>query len=185
MGRIARIRLAAAVSLLAVVLSGCVAPRRHPHSTDMGLRPHSTRRASNAQVVTVTDDSGRWYAGPVGLHVGVPAGPSLGLGVLRSLSCKPAVTCEDRETIGMLIAEPGLNAGRASVGITRVAGGLGNALTARATYLQRWRNTTGRYGGLELSWQPIVYVGARVGAFRPLGQSNRPILWTLDASFGL
>ena len=162
-------------------VGACAAPQQHVRPAD--IRPFRT--ALSADSSDAPADSARWYAGPIGLHIGKPAGPSLGLGVLRSFSCTPAETCADRETIGMLIAEPGLNAGRASVGVTRVLGGLGTAWTARASYLQRWRTSTERYGGLELSFHPIVYVGARVGAFRPLGREERSILWTLDASFGL
>jgi hypothetical protein len=179
-----RIQWAIVAVLSSLAATACVPPQRALRATPMMIPAH-VHRLTIASPDTAAAERTHWYAGPVGLHIGSPAGPSLGLGVLRSVSCTPEPTCADRETIAMGLAEPGLNAGRASVGIAGVIGGLGTAWTARATLLQRWRTSTDRYAGLELSLHPLLFSGARVGAFRPLQDEKRSVLWTLDVSFGL
>jgi hypothetical protein len=70
-----------------------------------------------------------------GLHLGTPAGVSVALGPVYTYRQDQ----HDRSRFWFAFAEPGVRAGRLSVGHGRWTSNLGTAWTARASYLQLWR----------------------------------------------
>lgn len=114
-----------------------------------------------------------------GLHFGGPVRASVSGGVgWRSLAPGEPVRA-------FLLAEPGLRGGRISLVSGSSVGSLGSAWTVRASYLQFWAGAPQRkHAGVEVQILPLLGIGGRIGAFRPLGteKGDRRILIIGDIS---
>ena len=99
-----------------------------------------------------------------GLHFGGPVLASVAGGIgVRSLAPGEPVRA-------FLLVEPGVRGARASLVTGSSFGALGSAWTVRASYLkfykgQWWEND---HAGVELQLIPLLGIGGRVGAFRPI-----------------
>ncbi len=109
---------------------------------------------------------GNRFGGVAGLHVGVPQKASIMLGAgywrLRDGG-------GDEVDIAFAAVEPGLGAGRASVGYFRGGGNLLAGVAVRASALRTWRDPWSvapnrTYVGLEASGHAVLSL--RVGVFR-------------------
>src|SRR5829696_7312069 len=130
-------------------------------------------------------DGVRTRIGPAfGLHVGAPQKVSLALGAGRWRE-----SGDNYDGVFGLV-EPGLGAGRASVGYLRSRGNLNTGLGVRASALRTWRdpwsvapNTT--FVGVEASAHAFFF-NVRGGAFRRMTSgSGREVLFTIDAGLFL
>jgi hypothetical protein len=116
----------------------------------------------------------------VGLHVGAPQKVSLAVGAARSR----AMTDGGAMVFGLV--EPGLGAGRASVGYLRMYGNLGAGLGARASVLRTWRDPWSvaphrTFAGVEGSAH-LFFFNVRGGVFRrTTAAAGGAFLFTLDA----
>jgi hypothetical protein len=116
-----------------------------------------------------------------GLHAGSPAAFSVAIGALREVSA----TSDGRTQAVFALVEPGVRAGRLSVGYGNAYGTLGTGWTIRATALRVWRGTIGNYLGGEASLMALG-LGPRVGVFRQIGSgTGSSSRVTLDFAFGL
>lgn len=117
-----------------------------------------------------------------GVHVAGPVRASVGAGVWLGEDPR-----HDAASGAVLLVEPGLRGGRASIGYAyALRGGFGSFVTARATALRTWR-TVGppiTYAGGEVQVLPLLAVGPRLGAFVPT-RGPRRMLWILDVGLGL
>jgi hypothetical protein len=121
-----------------------------------------------------------------GLHLGTPATASIAVGpsylIQRSFP-RPTSSLAELGFVFMF-AEPGVRAGRLSLGYFSTAGNLGTGWSIRASLLQRWRDRE-PYAGGELS-AFIFGLGLRGGYFLPAGGSGaRDPRLTLDFSLGV
>jgi hypothetical protein len=128
----------------------------------------------------------RTRLGPAfGLHVGAPQKVSLALGVGRWRES----TGDKLDGVFGLV-EPGLGAGRASVGYLRSRGNLNTGLAVRASALRTWRDPWSvapnrTYVGLEASAHMAIF-GVRAGVFRrTTAATDRAVLFTIDAGLFL
>ena len=120
-----------------------------------------------------------------GLHIGAPQKVSLALGVGRWRE-----STDDSNDGVFGLVEPGLGAGRASVGYLRSRGNLNAGLAIRASALRTWRdpwsvepNRTDV--GLEGSAHFAVF-GVRAGAFRrTTSTTGGAFLFTIDGGLFL
>jgi hypothetical protein len=117
-----------------------------------------------------------------GLHVGGPVRASIALGVLLGGGASDA-----RAGQMFVVAEPGLRGHWLSAGYLRFSGNLGSSYGLRGTALQlRSDGPARRYVGAEVHVTPLFAIGARLGAFTPVGASaDRPFMWIADVMFGL
>jgi hypothetical protein len=117
-----------------------------------------------------------------GLHVGGPVRASIALGVLLGGGASDA-----RSGQMFVLAEPGLRGHRLSAGYLRLSGNVGTFYGLRGTVLQlRGDEPARRYVGAEAHVTPLFAIGARLGAFTPVGASaDRPFMWIADVMFGL
>ncbi len=119
--------------------------------------------------------AGNHFWAPFGVHGGSPAGASVGVGVAYG----PA---EDLRAM-FLFAEPGLHAGRLSLGYSAITGNLATGVTVRASTMRVYAGDDQRnYGGAEGQLVALL-VGVRMGLFHSLGGSGR-YLFTWDLGFG-
>jgi len=128
----------------------------------------------------------RTRIGPAfGLHVGAPQKVSLALGAGRWRES----TNDDYDVVFGLV-EPGLGAGRASVGYLRSRGNLNTGLALRASALRTWRDPWSvepnrTFVGLEASAHAFFF-NVRAGAFRrTTSAEGRAVLFTIDAGLFL
>lgn len=123
----------------------------------------------------------RW-GNVAGVHAGSPAIVSVAVGVSRFLG--RAQADPDHGSAVFALLEPGIGAGRVSLGYGYVWGNLGTFWTVRATALRRWRDAAANYVGGEVSVQ-VLGLGPRIGVFRPLDASvERNTRITIDFGFG-
>lgn len=114
-----------------------------------------------------------------GLHAGTPAVVSLVAGVSRTVASTP----EGWQDV-FLVAEPGIAAGRVSLGYARVRGSLAGGYSVRASLLRRWNESPVDYAGAEVSLQALL-VGPRVGIFHRIGGgSTEGLRFTIDLALG-
>jgi hypothetical protein len=125
----------------------------------------STARLSNARRI--------WPI--VGLRAGTPATVSAAFG---------AAYARRSDFVGPFISiEPGLSAGRASMGLSLLTGNLAAGPIVRGSVLRRYRgDSQGNYVGVELQYV-VVFLGPRIGLFRSTKTGN-PNLFTADFGFG-
>jgi hypothetical protein len=118
-----------------------------------------------------------WAPG-VGLHLGTPAIASLAAGIILAL---PRESTGAPLSFFFALAEPGIRAGRASVGFGRLVGQIPSGFTLRATGLRVWHETPANYLGGEIS--ALIGSGPRVGLFRRIGPDGpRRLRVTVDFS---
>ena len=116
-----------------------------------------------------------------GIHVGTPAIVSLAVGGYREVSRNPAT--EYTQDVFALL-EPGVNAGRVSVGYGDAYGTFGTGWTMRASLLRTWRRENANYVGAEASAMALGF-GARLGIFRRVDGGRTNLRVTADLYFGL
>lgn len=117
-----------------------------------------------------------------GLRVGSPATVSVALGLLREVS---RLGDNGRAQAVFALVEPGLKAGRLSLGFGDAYGNLGTGWTIRASALRVWRGTIGNYVGGEVSGM-VLGLGPRVGLFQRVGAGDGSTTRvTFDFGFGL
>jgi hypothetical protein len=117
-----------------------------------------------------------------GVHVAGPTRASASVGVWLGEDPR-----HDAASGAVLLVEPGLRGGRASIGYAyALRGGFGSFVTARATALRTWRSAgpPHTYAGGEVQVLPLLAVGPRLGAFVPT-RGPRRMLWILDVGLGL
>ena len=131
-------------------------------------------------------DGVRTRIGPAfGLHVGAPQKVSLALGAGRWRE-----STNDAYDVVFGLVEPGLGAGRASVGYLRSRGNLNAGLGVRASALRTWRDPWSvepnrTFVGLEASAHALIF-NIRAGAFRSTTSAEgRAVLFTIDAGLFL
>ena len=112
-----------------------------------------------------------------GLHVGAPQRASVTLGVGRWRQRADTIR------VAFVAVEPGLGAGRASVGYFHGVGNLLGGIAVRASALRTWRDPWSvapnrTYVGLEASGHAIL--SARVGLFHRTSPGGGPLLATWD-----
>ena len=112
--------------------------------------------------------------GVFGIHLDDRIGPAIAGGVARRVGCAPADTCDTSESNLFLALEPGWGGGRASLGFAYQRGGMGFLTTLRGSYLQRWSHIDNGYAGVELSVQPMYFVGVRAGYFAAVRDEAYP-----------
>lgn len=118
----------------------------------------------------------------VGLHVGSPAIVSLALGGYHDLT---RASSDGAAPAVFALVEPGVRAGRLSVGIVHMAGNFGTGWSIRGTALRSWQRDVGTYVGAEVSAM-VLGLGPRVGVFRqvaPSGTASTRV--TADFGFGI
>jgi hypothetical protein len=117
-----------------------------------------------------------------GIHVGSPAVVSVGIGLYREIS---QAGDAGRAQAVFTLLEPGVKAGRFSVGFGDAYGNLGTGWTVRTTALRVWHGTIGNYVGGEVSGM-VLGLGPRVGVFRRIGTGDgSSTRVTFDFGFGL
>lgn len=137
--------------------------------------------ARRAAAQSATPEPERVGLAPVlGVHAGAPQQVSLTLGVGRW----QYRAAGERTTVAFAAVEPGLGAGRVSVGYFRGHGSLLAGAAVRASALRTWRDPWSvapnrTYVGLEVSGHAIL--SARLGLFhRTSSASGGPLLFTWD-----
>jgi hypothetical protein len=126
------------------------------------------------------------------LHLFPVAGWSVGSPQKASLAVGFGVESQahDRLHGPMIAVEPGLSAGRLSLGYVSLLNNLGSGFGVAAAALRTWdspwtlsQNQT-YVGGEALVW-PLFFVGPRVGLFRQVtGTGTRGWFFTADLSLG-
>jgi len=118
-----------------------------------------------------------------GVHVGGPVRASAAVGVWLGEDPR-----HDDASGALVLVEPGLRAGRLSLGYAyALRGGFGQYVTGRATALRTWRMNGGPrdYLGAEVQVLPLLAVGPRLGVFVPVDKGPKRVLWMLDVGVGL
>ena len=120
-----------------------------------------------------------------GLHIGYPAIISIAFGPARELSYKRDRNMLEVKSLFTLV-EPGVNAGRLSLGYSYSLNGLMITAAARATALRIWRGgSVGNYVGVEASMMTFA-MQARIGIFHPVSPHATGLaLITADLGLGL
>ena len=124
----------------------------------------------------------------LGLRIGEPQQASVAVGLLagsRWLS-----RGRERARDAALFVEPGLSAGRVSVGYAGYGRGMGSGAAITATALRTWRNPWGvkpnvTYLGGELFVWPLVFIGPRVGVFHSVSPGNAANRWLFSFDLGV
>jgi hypothetical protein len=140
-----------------------------------------------AQAAPATSDSvPAWHFGwGGGLHFFGPTNASIALGAGFK---RDGVEPEDRSRFLFAFAEPGIGAQRLSAGYAESVGSFAGGWSARASWLLLSGEAHHRrYGGIELQVIPLLCLGGRLGAFRPLDRnlSGSGTLWVADFSLCL
>jgi hypothetical protein len=123
------------------------------------------------------EGQGKWSK-CIGVHAGSPTIVSATVGVSRLVHWVP-----EGWTDVFVVAEPGINAGRVSIGSGRFRGNLASGYTVRASALRRWRGTPADYAGAEVSVHRLL-LGPRIGVFRQIRGVRNETLLTIDFGFG-
>jgi hypothetical protein len=131
--------------------------------------------------------SGEWHMLPaLGLRAGIPQKVSAAIGIVAGKNFRERGHTEDVA----LYIEPGLSAGRASLGYISGFGNMGSGFGIAGTVLRTWKDpinlgTNATYVGGELWVWPMFFSGPRVGAFRRITGTSRGWYLTADFGFGL
>jgi hypothetical protein len=146
-------------------------------------------RGSAQNVCPSCTDSvaGQWHMLPaVGLRAGTPQRVSAALGIVTGRNYREKGYSQDVT----LYVEPGISAGRATLGFLSGFGNMGTGFGVGATAMRTWHdpwtvpeNTT-FVGGEVWAW-PIFFTGPRVGVFREITGSRQRWFFTADFGFGL
>jgi hypothetical protein len=131
--------------------------------------------------------SGQWHMLPaLGLRAGIPQKASFALGIVTGKNYREKGHTEDLA----IYVEPGLSAGRASIGYINGFGNMGSGFGFAATAMRTWKDpinlrTNVTYAGAELWVWPIFFSGPRVGLFRRVSGASHSWFLTADFGFGL
>jgi len=124
----------------------------------------------------------------LGLRIGEPQQASVAVGVLAGSRWQANGRDHARDVA--LFVEPGLSAGRVSLGYAAYGRGLGSGAAITATVLRTWRNPWGvrpnvTYAGGELFLWPLVFIGPRVGVFHSISPGNAANRWLFSVDLGI
>jgi hypothetical protein len=131
--------------------------------------------------------SGQWHMLPaLGLRAGIPQKASAAAGIVAGKNFRESGRTQDVA----LYVEPGLSAGRASLGYLSGAGNLGSGFGFAATALRTWKDpinmpTNATYVGGEAWVWPLFFSGPRIGGFKKITGTGRGWYFTADFGFGL
>jgi hypothetical protein len=131
--------------------------------------------------------SGQWHMLPgFGLRGGIPQKVSVALGIVAGKNFREKGRTQDIT----LYVEPGLSAGRASLGYINAFGNAGSGFGFAATGMRTWKDpinlkTNETFVGGELWVWPVFFSGPRVGLFRKVTGTTRGWYFTADFGFGL
>lgn len=143
--------------------------------------------AQNACPSCTDSVTGQWHMLPaLGLRAGSPQKVSAALGIVTGRNYAERGHTED----ATLYVEPGLSAGRATLGFLSGFGNMGTGLGIGATALRTWKTpwtlrTNNTYVGGELWAWPAFFTGPRVGVFREMTGTRHGWFFTADFGFGL
>jgi hypothetical protein len=131
--------------------------------------------------------TGNWHMLPaVGIRAGTPQKASAALGVVAGRNYRESAHTEDVA----IYVEPGISAGRATLGYVSGYGNMGSGFGIGATALRTWktpwtlRTNTTYVGGEAWLW-PIFFSGPRFGVFREITGTKHGWFLTADFGFGL
>jgi hypothetical protein len=131
--------------------------------------------------------SGQWHLLPgLGVRAGIPQKASAALGIVTGKNFRENAHTEDL----VLYAEPGLSAGRASIGYHSGFGNMGSGIGFAFSALRTWKDpvnlpTNTTFAGAEAWVWPLFFSGPRVGLFRSITGTRRGWYFTADFGFGL
>jgi hypothetical protein len=131
--------------------------------------------------------TGEWHMLPAaGLRAGIPQKISAALGIVAGKNYREQGRTED----ATVYVEPGVSAGRATVGYLTGFGNMGAGLGVGATAMRTWKtpwlvHTNQTYVGGEAWLWPIFFSGPRVGLFREMTGTKHGWFFTADFGFGL
>ena len=143
--------------------------------------------AQNTCASCIDSITGQWHMLPaVGLRIGTPQKASAALGLVAGKNYRENGHTED----ATIYVEPGVSAGRATLGYLSGFGNMGTGFGVGATALRTWktpwtlRTNTTYVGGEAWLW-PIFFSGPRVGLFREITGTKHGWFLTADFGFGL
>ena len=143
--------------------------------------------AQNSCSGCIDSVSGRWHMMPgVGLRAGTPQKLSAAVGFVAGRNYRETGHNEDIA----IYVEPGISAGRATLGYLSSFGNLGSGFGVGATAMRTWRSpwtlrTNTTYVGGEAWLWPIFFSGPRLGVFREITGTKHGWFLTADFGFGL
>lgn len=137
-----------------------------------------------------TDSTTRFHVLPaLGVQIGAPQRASAALGIVVGEDFVREGRDHSRNVA--LFAEPGIDAGRASLayvshGYGSFGSGFGIAATALRTWNEPWElDPNQTYVGGEVLFWPILFVGPRVGLLRNVSSVETSRHWFWSFSFGI
>ena len=131
--------------------------------------------------------AGKWHMLPaLGLRGGIPQKLSAAIGIVAGKNYRDNGHTEDLA----VYVEPGLAAGRATIGYHSGFGNMGSGFGLGATALRTWKDplnlkTNETFFGGELWIWPAFFSGPRVGVFRQMTGTRHGWFLTADFGFGL
>jgi hypothetical protein len=146
----------------------------------------STAAAQNCSSC-VDSVTGQWHLVPaLGLRAGTPQKLSGAFGLVAGQNSRESGRTHDMT----VYVEPGLSAGRATLGYLSAFGNMGAGYGVGATVIRTWRdpltvpdNAT-FIGGEAWVW-PLFFSGPRIGLFRQMTGTKHGWFFTADFGFGL
>jgi hypothetical protein len=147
----------------------------------------ATSRAQNHCPSCMDSVSGQWHMLPaLGLRAGIPQKVSAAVGIVAGKNYREKGHTEDVA----VYVEPGLSAGRASIGYISGYGNMGSGFGLAGTAMRTWKDpinlsTNATYVGGELWAWPMFFSGPRVGVFRRVNGGPKGWFFTADFGFGL
>jgi hypothetical protein len=154
-------------------------------AASLGATSVGAQRAPN-------DTTTRFHVLPaLGVQVGTPQKASAALGIVVGEDFVRDGRDHSRNLA--LFAEPGLDAGRASLAyVSHGYGSFGSGFGVAATVLRTWKDPwqldpNQTYVGGEVLLWPILFVGPRVGLLRNVStvETSRHWFWSLSFGIGL
>jgi hypothetical protein len=146
--------------------------------------------AASLGAQTPNDTATRFHVLPAaGLHVGSPQKASAAIGIVAGYDFVRDGRDHSRNLA--LFAEPGLDAGRASLAyVSHGYGSFGSGFGVAATVLRTWSNpwqvdANQTYAGGEVLLWPILFVGPRIGLLRNVSSVETSRHWFWSFSFGI
>jgi hypothetical protein len=131
--------------------------------------------------------TGNWHMLPaLGLRAGTPQKLSTSIGLIAGKNYRENGHTEDVT----VYVEPGLSAGRATLGYLSGFGNMGSGFGLGATALRTWKDpwmlrTNATYVGGEAWLWPAFFTGPRIGVFREVTGNKHGWFLTADFGFGL
>jgi hypothetical protein len=144
-------------------------------------------RAQNRCPSCMDSVSGQWHMLPaLGLRAGIPQKASAAVGIVAGRNYRERGHTEDVA----VYVEPGLSAGRASIGYISGFGNMGSGFGFAGTAMRTWKDpinlsTNATYLGGELWAWPMFFTGPRLGIFRRVNGGSKGWFFTADFGFGL